>query len=92
MPDKSQGFNGCCTAGLVVADDTAPAFRITPGMDVITDVYLSGDHSLQKSLRKGGLSEVQIEGAPICRWKSGDVTLELMPIDHNVSGFGSDSF
>ncbi len=85
-------FVGGCTAGLLISDSTAPAIRVTQDVDVIADVDLKEYYNLQESLRSKGFYEDQSEGAPISRWKNGDVTLDVIPVDPNVFGFGSEWF
>ncbi len=85
-------FVGGCTTGLLISDNTAPAIRVTQDVDVITDVDLMGYYKLQASLRDKGFNEDLRSDAPICRWRNGEITLDVMPVDPNVFGFGSEWF
>ncbi|MBU2511238.1 hypothetical protein KJ966_07860 [bacterium] len=85
-------FVGGCTVGILISDDTAPTIRVTQDVDVIADVDLKGYYSLQECLRSRGFYEDQREEAPICRWRKGNLTLDVMPTDPNVLGFGSEWF
>jgi hypothetical protein len=85
-------FVGGCTTGLLISDKTAPAIRVTQDVDVITNVDLKGYYKLQESLRDRGFNEDQRSDAPICRWRNGEITLDIMPVDPHVFGFGSEWF
>jgi hypothetical protein len=40
-------------------------------------------------MRELGFHESHAEGAPVCRWISGDLILDLMPTDASILGFGN---
>ncbi|MFZ1160180.1 MAG: hypothetical protein WAO10_20520 [Candidatus Sulfotelmatobacter sp.] len=44
---------------------------------------------LEHHMRELGFHESHAEGAPICRWISGDLILDLMPTDASILGFGN---
>jgi len=75
---------GGCTTGLHITDDTAPAVRKTEDVDLITDVTTRGFHKLSEELKKVGFKE-DISG-PICRYKSGGLLLDVMPINSKAIG------
>jgi hypothetical protein len=44
---------------------------------------------LAKRLRKKGFQEDSSDVAPLCRWRSGNLILDIMPTDTGILGFGS---
>ena len=80
-------FVGGCTTGLMITDLAAPAVRVTEDVDIITDVDLHGYYSLGEKLKIKGFSEDMSEYAPICRWKQGDLKIDVMPTDPKTLGF-----
>lgn len=83
-------FLGGCATGLLLTDPAAPAPRPTRDVDAITEVLsLSAYYRLAEELRQAGFSEDQDEGAPVCRWRSEGLILDVMPTDPNILGFGN---
>ena len=84
-------FLGGCATGLLITDPASPPIRITRDVDAIVQVLsLSDYHQLEKSLRAHGFTEDMSPDAPVCRWKSGDVILDIMPTDPKILGFGNE--
>lgn len=82
---------GGCATGLLITDTAAPPIRMTKDVDVIVQVVSRGDYyQLSDRLRTQGFSEDTSEDAPICRWKSEEILLDVMPIDPKVLGFGNE--
>jgi len=46
-------------------------------------------YRLEEELRGRGFRQVMLEEAPICRWQADDVTLDVMPTDPKILGFGN---
>ena len=44
---------------------------------------------MEKRLRAHGFSEDSSDDAPICRWTSGNIILDVMPTDTRILGFGN---
>lgn len=83
-------FLGGCATGLLLTDPAAPPLWITKDVDVITEVSSRQDYyALAAKLRSVGFSEDTAEHAPICRWRSGDLLLDVMPTNPDLLGFGS---
>ncbi len=83
-------FLGGCATGLLLTDVAAPPIRFTHDVDVITEVATMAEYyRLAKRLREQGFGEDSSENAPICRWKAGDILLDVMPTDPSLLGFGS---
>src|SRR5262249_43385660 len=54
----------------------------------ITEVGSYAEYAkLADRLRDVGLTEDHREGAPICRWKRGDLVIDVMPTDERILGF-----
>lgn len=84
-------FLGGCATGLLLTDPAAPPIRVTLDVDVITEVVTrAGYYQLADILRSKGFSEDSgEEDAPVCRWRSESVILDVMPTDQDIFGFGS---
>ena len=83
-------FLGGAIAGLLITDAAAPDIRPTDDIDAIVSVTtLSDYYALSDRLRKKGFTEDKSAGAPTCRWICGKVTLDVMPVDESVLGFGN---
>jgi len=86
-------FLGGCATGLLITDPAAPPMRATIDVDVIVEVAsLSDYHRFSSKLRKQSFSEDSSPGAPICRWLSGSLVLDVMPTDPDILGFGNQWF
>jgi hypothetical protein len=83
-------FVGGSTTGLFISDPGAGRIRPTFDVDVITEITSYRDYvRFSERLRHLGFSEDTGEGAPLCRWKSDDVTLDVMPLDEKILGFSN---
>ena len=83
-------FVGGCVTGLLISDEAASGVRPTFDVDVITEVtsYFEYAH-LSERLRKLGFNEDSSEGAPMCRWISGETKLDVMSLDEKILGFSN---
>lgn len=83
-------FLGGCATGLLLTDVAAPPIRYTHDVDVISEVAtLAAYYRLAEQLRQKGFCEDTSEDAPICRWKAGELLLDVMPTNPALLGFGS---
>jgi predicted nucleotidyltransferase len=83
-------FVGGCTTGLLITDPAASPVRATDDVDVIVEVASYAEYArFSKRLRKLGFSEDSSEGAPICRWRVGQMKLDVMPTDDTILGFAN---
>lgn len=83
-------FVGGCTTGLFLTDSAAGGVRVTKDVDAIVDVTTYAKYVLlAKRLREIGLAEDTTPGAPLCRWRRHDVTVDVMPVDASVLGFSN---
>lgn len=86
-------FLGGCATGLLLTDPAAPPIRGTLDVDVITEVASIAEyHRLSEKLRKIGFVEDLSPNAPICRWKTKEVILDVMPTNPQILGFGNQWF
>jgi hypothetical protein len=83
-------FVGGCVTGLLLTDPAAAPVRPTLDVDAIVATASYAEFAvLENRLRELGFDQPHNEGAPICRWMSGDLILDLMPTDSSVLGFSS---
>lgn len=78
-------FVGGCAVGLLISDHARPPVRATMDVDVIAEVAtLAKYYELQGQLKALGFTE---DPEVICRWRSGEVRLDVMPANENILGF-----
>jgi hypothetical protein len=83
-------FVGGCTTGLFLTDPAAGGVRPTKDVDAIVDVATYARcASLAERLRGLGLVEDASPGAPLCRWRQGEMVVDVMPTDERVLGFSN---
>jgi hypothetical protein len=81
-------FVGGCVTGLLLTDPAAAPVRPTLDVDAIVAIGSYREFTvLENRLRDLGFRQPHAEGDPICRWKSGDLFLDLMPTDSTILGF-----
>lgn len=84
-------FLGGCATGLLITDPAAPPIRVTKDVDAIVQVFSKADYyQLASKLRKKGFKEDTSDDAPLCRWVTGNVILDVMPTDAEILGFGNE--
>jgi predicted nucleotidyltransferase len=82
-------FVGGCTTALFITDPEFLDVRYTTDVDCVADVItLSEYHKFEKQLSKLGFKKSLTESV-ICRWFYDDITLDVMPTDEKVLGFGN---
>lgn len=83
-------FVGGCVTGLLLTDPAAAPVRPTLGVDAIVALSSYAELALlENRLRELGFQQPHTEGAPICRWMSGDLILDLTPTDSSILGFSN---
>jgi hypothetical protein len=83
-------FAGGCATGMLITDPAAGGVRPTKDVDAITEVASYAEYAaLSERLRALRLTEDQREGAPTCRWRFGDLTIDVMPTDERILGFSN---
>lgn len=84
-------FLGGCATGLLITDSASPPIRVTRDVDAIVQVATKREYyQLAGKLREKGFSEDMSDDAPLCRWTSEDVVLDVMPTNPDILGFGND--
>ncbi len=80
-------FVGGCTVVLLVDDAATHAARPTDDVDIVINVAaLSEYYVFIEKLRAKGFSE-DMESGVTCRYKKGNIILDVMPTDKNILGF-----
>ena len=83
-------FVGGCATGLLVTDPGAAPVRATYDVDVIAEIGSYADYAIfSERLRGLKFQEDTREGAPVCRWICGSLTLDVMPLDEKILGFSN---
>lgn len=83
-------FVGGCAVGLLCTSPHAPPSRITYDVDVVAEVaVLSAYHALEEKVASRGFVRDMSPDAPICRWRLGQVEVDLMPTDERILGFSN---
>jgi hypothetical protein len=83
-------FVGGCATGLLISDPAAPNVRPTFDVDAVAEITSYSEYvAFADRLRALGLQEDASPGAPVCRWVSGDVVLDVMPLDAKILGFSN---
>jgi predicted nucleotidyltransferase len=83
-------FVGGSVTGLLITDTGAPDIRATFDVDAIAEITSYHDYvKFGEQLQGLGFTPDTREDAPLCRWKNGDVTLDLMPLDEKILGFSN---
>lgn len=82
-------FVGGCTTALLITDAAAPDVRPTYDVDAIIEAASYSEYTtFSDRIRQLGFHEDPNEGA-ICRWRNGEVKLDLMPTDEAILGFSN---
>jgi predicted nucleotidyltransferase len=83
-------FVGGCAAGLLLTDPAAGLARVTYDVDLLAEVtVLPGYHRLESEFSRLGFKRDMTKDAPICRWRFGEVEVDLMPTEDSVLGFAN---
>ena len=81
-------FVGGAVVGLLITDAAMPAIRPTEDVDLVAQVLARTDfHRLEQALMALGFVQDLRRNAPICRWRVGGVTVDLMPTLKEILGF-----
>jgi hypothetical protein len=83
-------FVGGCATGTLITDEAATRVRATMDVDAIAEITSYGENvRFGERLRDVGFTEDSNEGAPLCRWRQGEVILDVMPLDETILGFSN---
>lgn len=81
-------FIGGCVTGLMITDPAVAGTRPTTDVDVVAEAYSYAEYgTFSDRLLELGLMRDTREGAPTCRWRHEDLTIDVMPVDEEVLGF-----
>lgn len=81
---------GGCAAGLLYTSPNAPPPRVTFDVDVVAEVTaLAAYHALEKRFASRGFARDMSPDAPICRWRLGEMQVDLMPAAERILGFAN---
>jgi hypothetical protein len=81
---------GGAAAPLLITDPAAAPSSLTWDVDVIVDVDVPGLYRLEGQLRtRCGLTQRPELDDPNCRWRRGDIAIDLVTVDDRVRGFGN---
>lgn len=81
-------FIGGAVTGLLITDPGQPSIRPTEDVDLIVHAAVRADYQrIEEGLRQRGFVNDQSWDAPICRWRVGGVTVDVMPTLEEVLGF-----
>ena len=80
-------FLGGAVLGLLLDDAAAPA-RPTDDVDIAIDAATpAGYYAFTAELARRGFRVDAREGAPICRWRRGELVIDVMPAAGEILGF-----
>lgn len=83
-------FVGGAVVGLLITDAAMPAIRPTEDVDLVAQVLARADfHRLEQALMALGFVQDLRRDAPICRWRVGGVTVDVMPTLEEILGFAN---
>lgn len=83
-------FLGGAVTGLLITDPGQPSIRPTEDVDLIVHATVRGDYQrIEEALRKCGFVNDVSKDAPICRWRVGEVTVDVMPTLKEILGFSN---
>lgn len=79
-------FVGGCATGLLITDEARPPVRATQDVDLVAEIASKVKYyQLTERLKKLGF--VEDAGDVICRWKLGDLMVDVMPTHGDVLNF-----
>lgn len=80
-------FVGGCATGLLVTDVRAQSIRATIDVDLVAHVVSAAEYrALEKQFRTLGFTHDMTSNV-VCRWRSGEIIVDLMPTDESIPGF-----
>jgi len=83
-------FVGGAVVGLLITDPAMPAIRPTQDVDLVVQAtVLCEYHAVEAALIARGFVHDMSVDAPICRWRIGEVTVDVMPMEKAVLGFAN---
>lgn len=81
-------YVGGCAVGLLITDAARPPVRATQDVDLLVEVTTrAAYYKLSDELRSAGFAEDQSN--VICRWRLGNLKIDVMPTAQDVLGFSN---
>lgn len=75
---------------MLVTDSGAPEIRATEDVDLVCRALALPDYyRLESRLREKGFTQDVRPGAPICRWRIGEIAIDVMPMAKEILGFSN---
>lgn len=87
---KSRCFlTGGASIPFYITDALEELPRVTLDIDVVVEISSAQEfrNEIEVKLRSQGFVNDMSEGAPICRWTLGSITVDIMPTDESILGF-----
>ena len=83
-------FVGGAVAGLLITDPAMPSIRPTEDVDLVVQATLLREyHAAEAALKTQGFVQDMSADAPICRWRIGHLSVDVMPMEKTVLGFAN---
>jgi predicted nucleotidyltransferase len=83
-------FVGGAVAGLLITDPAMPSIRPTEDVDLVVQATVLREyHAAEAALKAQGFVQDMSADAPICRWRIGLLTVDVMPMEKTVLGFAN---
>ena len=83
-------FVGGCAVDLLLTDAAAAPSRVTYDVYLVAQVAALPDyHKLEEAFVELGFKRDVSKEAPICRWRLGNLEVDLMPSDTRILGFAN---
>jgi hypothetical protein len=79
---------GGAATELLITDPAASPIRFTDDVDVVVEQTAVGLHRIESRLRELDFTQ-RPDLDPICRWRRGELVLDVMPIDQKIFGFSN---
>jgi predicted nucleotidyltransferase len=83
-------FVGGCVTELLFTEPGLAPIRVTSDVDLIAEIASYADYlEFSDRIRALGFEEDHRDGAPLCRWMCGALTVDAMPLDPSILGFSN---
>lgn len=83
-------FVGGAVIPLLATAPVLPNFRETVDVDFIAEIVSRASYSkFEEAMRQRGFTHDTREGAPLCRWQLGPITVDAMPTESDILGFSN---
>lgn len=89
IADRLTLVGGCLTP-LLITDPAAPPPRPTMDVDLVVELTTALEYDrLSRKMRRRGFQPGGEPDDPICRFRKGAITIDLLPTSPDVLGFGN---